>query len=97
MFSRLWLYQKPLEFNSRWFKLKKRIRCRSKSNLTNQEFVGQLIKVNANYNVTDAAGVDESVFVLKKLKKPNKTRLKFSQENVKVLQIIANYQVVTLN
>ena len=77
--------------------MKKRIRCRSKSNLTNQEFVGQLIKVNANYNVTDAAGVDESVFVLKKIKKPNKTRLKFSQENVKVLQIIANYQVVTLN
>ena len=49
--------------------MKERIRCRSKSNLTNQEFVGQLIKVNANYNVTDAAGVDESVFVLKKLKK----------------------------
>ena len=52
------------------------------------EFIGQLKKLDDNYNATDP-GNDESMLgltILKKAKRP-----KYSQGSVKVLQITANY------
>ena len=48
----------------------------------------------AEDNATDAAGSDQSMFVLTIFKKIKETRLKYSQEIVKVLQKIANYKEV---
>ena len=48
------------------------------------EFVGQLKKIGADGNATDA-GNDQSVFVLTILEKIKKARLKFSQRSVTVL------------
>ena len=42
-------------------------------------------KLDANYNVADAAGKDESMFILTILEKIKEARLKFSQESVTVL------------
>ena len=53
------------------------------------EFIGQLKKLDDNYNATDP-GNDESMLGLTILKKSK--RRKYSQGSVKVLQITANYQ-----
>ena len=49
------------------------------------EFVGQLKKLDAEDNATDAGDNDQSMFVLIILEKINETRLKFSQGSVTVL------------
>ena len=49
------------------------------------EFVGQLKKQDAKDNATDAAGNDQSIFVLTMLEKIKETRLKFSKGSVTVL------------
>ena len=48
------------------------------------EFVGQLKNVDNDYNAIDADG-RQSMFILTILKKIKETRLKLSQESVKVL------------
>ena len=49
------------------------------------EFAGQLKKLDANDNATDAADSDQSMFVLTILEKNKEARLKFSQGSVTVL------------
>ena len=61
----------------------KQLRCCSKS-IQQIEFVGQLKKLGANYNATNA-GNDQSMFILRILEKIKETRLKFSQLSVTVL------------
>ena len=48
------------------------------------ELVGQLKKLNANDNATDAGNNYQSMFVLTILEKIKETRLKFSQRSVTV-------------
>ena len=57
------------------------------------EFVVQLKKLGDDGNATDAVN-DQSMFVLTISEKIEETRLKFSQESVTVLSIMANYQEV---
>ena len=61
----------------------KRIRWWPKSDSKNR--IRLTKKLDANYNVADAAGKDESMFILTILEKIKETRLKFSQESVTVL------------
>ena len=49
------------------------------------EFVGQLKKLDNNYNATDEVGNDQSMFRLTILEKIKETTLKFSQGKVTVL------------
>ena len=48
------------------------------------KFVGQLKKLDGNYNATDA-GNDQSMFVLAIVEKIKETRLKFSQGSITAL------------
>ena len=57
-----------------------------------KEFAGQLKKLDHDDKATDAAGNDQSMFVLIIFKKFKEMRLKFSQGSVTLLQKMANYQ-----
>ena len=74
MFIRLWLYQKVLESMtvdlSRW----KELDADPKA-IQQIEFVGQLKKLDNNYNAADA-GIDQSMFFLTVLEKNQRNKLK---------------------
>ena len=74
MFIRLWLYQKLLESMtvdlSRW----KELDADPKA-IQQIEFVGQLKKLDNNYNAADA-GIDQSMFFLTVLEKNQRNKLK---------------------
>ena len=59
------------------------------------EFIGQLKKLDDNYNIANYDA--QSIFVLTIFRKHKKTRLKFSQGSVTVLKKIVNYQEVRVN
>ena len=56
------------------------------------KFVGQLKKLDANYNATDSRDIDPSMFVSTILEKIKEMRIKLSQGNVEVLWKMGNYE-----
>ena len=83
MFIRLRIYQKLLEI---LVDLRRRKELDADPRAIQQiEFVGQLKKLDANVNATDAENNDESMLVLLILEKSKETRLTFSQGSVTVL------------
>ena len=83
MLIRLWLYKKSLQVNSS-VGLSRQKKLDTDPKVIQQiEIVGQLNKLHAEDNGTDA-GNDQSMFVLTILEKIRKTRLKFSRGNTTV-------------
>ena len=83
MLIRLWLYKKSLQVNSS-VGLSRQKKLDTDPKVIQQiEIVGQLNKLHAEDNGTDA-GNDQSMFVLTILEKIRKTRLKFSSRNTTV-------------
>ena len=83
MLIRLWLYKKSLQVNSS-VGLSRQKKLDTDPKVIQQiEIVGQLNKLHAEDNGTDARN-DQSMFVLTILEKIRKTRLKFSSGNTTV-------------
>ena len=83
MLIRLWLYKKSLQVNSS-VGLSRQKKLDTDPKVIQQiEIVGQLKKLHAEDNGTDA-GNDQSMFALTILEKIRKTRLKFSPGNTTV-------------
>ena len=84
MFIRLWLYRKYYRLIVFDLSTQKQLDADPKA-ILQIEFIGQLKKLNAYDNATDAENDDQPMFVLTVLEKIKEMRLKFSQGSVTVL------------